>query len=120
MQKTLESLQDFKKFQYQFTNHIRYPRKNRKPVGVPAERMKVYNELVFNGFEDVLAGCFPVLKKILKIRKWTRLVRDFLAGHSCQKPFYRQIPDEFIEYLQNERKSNQEDPPFLLSLAHYE
>ena len=120
MQKTVESLPDFEKFQVQFTKHLRDPQKNPRPVGTPANRMKVYQELVFNGFEEVLSGCFPILKKILKKRKWNQLVRDFMIEHSCQKPFYRQIPDEFVEYLQNERKPNSEDLPFLTSLAHYE
>jgi uncharacterized protein len=120
MEKISELPQTFKQFQHQFTQHLRHPEKNPRPLKTPSKRMKVYNELVFNGFEDVLSGCFPVLKKILKTKKWEKLIRDFIVEHSCQTPFYRQIPDEFMEYLQKERKENRTDPPCLVSLAHYE
>ncbi len=120
MQKNLDLLPTFKKFQVQFTKHLRHPKKNPRPENTNAKRMNVYTDLVFTGFEDVLSGCFPVLKKVLKRKKWEKLVRDFMVEHSCQTPFYRQIPDEFIEYLQQEREEKKEDPPFLISLAHYE
>jgi uncharacterized protein len=110
----------FQKFQLQFTGHIRNPKKNPRPSGVPARRMAVYNELLFNNIEDVLSGCFPVLKQILGKRKWKILVRGFFAEHSCRRPFFRQVPDEFLDYLEKERKPHKEDPPFLKDLAHYE
>lgn len=43
----------------------------------------------------------------------------FFTEHSCTRPFYRQVPEEFVEYLANERK-NSKDPKFLPYLAHYE
>ena len=82
--------------------------------------MKVYNELLYNNLEGFLLACFPVLRKVLGKRKWTLLVRDFFTVHRCQTPFFRQIPDEFIDYLKNERGDRAEDPGFLQDLAHYE
>jgi hypothetical protein len=110
----------FQEFQFEFTRHIRDPKANPRPDGVPARRMKVYNELLFNNLEGFLLACFPVLRQILGKRKWTALVRDFFAEHRCHTPFFRQIPDEFIQYLQAERGEQESDPPFLRELAHYE
>lgn len=108
-----------KKFQKDFTQHIRNPVLNAKPENVPARRMNVYNELLFNTIEDVLAGCFPICKEVLGKRKWKNLVRDFFTQHVCVRPFYRQVPEEFVEYLSEERKKSS-DPKFLPYLAHYE
>jgi hypothetical protein len=110
----------FQNFQHQFTAHIRNPQKKPRPPGVPARRMKVYNELLFNNIEGSLLGCFPVLRLVLGKQKWKKLVRDFFAEHKFKTPFYRQIPDEFVAYLQNERGKRSEDPPYLKYLAHYE
>lgn len=110
----------FQQYQRAFASHIRNPRQNMRPQGVPARRMKVYNELVYNNLESFLLACFPVLRKVLGKRDWSRLVRDFFSVHRCHTPFFRQIPDEFIQYLKNERGEQPEDPAFLVDLAHYE
>lgn len=110
----------FQAFQFEFARHIRDPKANPRPTGVPARRMKVYNELLFNNLESFLLACFPVLRQILGKRRWAGLVRDFFATHRCRTPYFRQIPDEFIQYLQTERGGHDTDPAFLLELAHYE
>lgn len=110
----------FQDFQFEFTRHIRDPKANPRPAGVPARRMKIYKELLFNNLEGFLLACFPVLRQTLGKRKWTALARAFFAEHRCHTPFFRQIPDEFIQYLQTERDARESDPPFLLELAHYE
>jgi Uncharacterized protein conserved in bacteria len=35
-------------------------------------------------------------------------------------PYFRQIPDEFLQFLQDEWQPSPDYPPFLLALAHYE
>ena len=82
--------------------------------------MKIYNELLYNNLEGFLLACFPVLRRVLGKRKWSRLVRDFFSAHRCHTPLFRQIPDEFVHYLQNERGERADDPAFLQDLAHYE
>lgn len=107
-----------KKFQGQFSQHIRHPQRFRKPSQVPQERMKVYSILIFNSIEDVLAGCFPQCKEVLGKTKWLKLVRDFFSTHSCQRPFYRQVPEEFVDYLSV--KGGKNFPSYLPHLAHFE
>jgi len=110
----------FQQYQFAFAGHIRNPRLNKRPKGVDARRMKVYNELVYNNLEGFLLACFPVLRKVLGKRNWRKLVRDFFSEHRCATPFFRQIPEEFVQYLKNERGESAEDPAFMQDLAHYE
>lgn len=113
-------LPEFQRYQAAFTAHIRDPRAHPRPAGVDARRMKVYNELLFNNVEGFLLACFPVLRKVVGARKWTRLVRAFFATHRSRTPYFRQIPDEFIQYLQSEWDASEDYPPYAQALAHYE
>lgn len=106
----------FQQYQLQFTGHIRNPSANPRPSKVRANRMQVYTEIVFNNLESSVAACFPVSKKTLGMRTWKKLVRHFFAQHQCHSPLFRQIPEEFLHFLQ----TVQDLPPYLTSLAHYE
>ncbi len=110
----------FQRQQLAFTAHIRDPETAPRPRDIPAERMAVYTELFFNGIEDQLSTCFPVLREITPDDHWQALVRDFFARHRCRSPLFTEIGLEFLEYLQQEREPQPGDWPFLLELAHYE
>ena len=110
----------FQTYQLEFARHIRDPKANARPTGVAARRMKIYNELLYNNLEGFLLACFPVLRSILSDRKWAKLVREFFAEHRCHTPFFRQIPDEFVHYVQSERGMRAGDPAYLSELVHYE
>jgi hypothetical protein len=114
------ALPEFQRYQLAFTAHLRDPQVNPRPPGVAARRMKVYNQLLFNNIEGFLLACFPVLRRVLGTRKWAKLVRAFFSTHRSRTPYFRQIPDEFIQFLQNEWTPPEGYPPFLLALAHYE
>lgn len=113
-------LPEFQRFQYAFTAHIRDPKAQPRPAGVEARRMKIYTELLYNNLEGFLLACFPVLRQVLGVRKWSALVRDFFRTHRSHAPYFRQIPDEFVQFLQNEWTPPAGYPPFILALAHYE
>lgn len=110
----------FQAYQHAFTAHIRDPKNARRPQGASARRMNVYAELLYNNIESFLLACFPVLRKVLGKRKWNRLVRDFFALHRSHTPYFRQIPDEFLQFLQNEWQPRESYPGYLIELAHYE
>src|SRR5512139_489605 len=93
-------MNSFQQYQVQFTNHIRAPKAAARPAGVPARRMKAYAEIVFNNMEQTLSACFPVARKVLGVRRWTRMVRAFLAQHRCATPWFCQIPEEFLRWLE--------------------
>lgn len=106
-------------YQRRFIAHLRNPDAEAPPQGIPAARIGVYVELLRNKIEDSLLACFPVLHARLGEDRWQRLAGEFIARHRCVSPFYRQIPDEFVAYLQDERMEAG-DPPFWAELAHYE
>jgi len=114
------SLPEFQRFQDAFALHVRDPHSNPCPAGVEADRMGIYTGMVYNNIESFLLPCFPILREVLGAQQWTRLVRSFLATHGSLSPFLRQIPDEFIQFLQAERTVAETYSPFLLELAHYE
>jgi uncharacterized protein len=110
---------DFKAKQHEFTQYIRDPATNPAPADVQPERMAMYRELIFNNIESFLTGNFPVIRKILDDEQWLELAQDFFLKHACKTPYFSEIAEEFLDYLENER-SNPDDLPFLLELAHYE
>jgi hypothetical protein len=114
------ALPEFQRYQLAFTAHIRDPKANPRPAGVDARRMKIYNELLYTNVERFLLGCFPVLRQVLGTRKWAQLARAFFSMHRSHTPYFRQIPDEFVQFLQNEWTPPDGYPPCLLALAHYE
>jgi hypothetical protein len=110
----------FERYQRAFTAHIRDPRGARRPAGAEARRMNIYNELLFNNVEGFLLSCFPVARRALGKRAWTRLARAFFARHRCHSPYFRQIPEEFLTWLQAEDEVRAATPDWLVELLHYE
>ena len=110
---------DFKAKQLEFAAYIRDPEKNPPPADVLPQRMAMYRELFFNNIDSFLSANFPVLRTILTDRQWFELGQDFFAKHVSLSPHFSEIPEEFLDYLQNERDSSN-DFPFMLELAHYE
>ena len=114
------ALADFKKHQYEFTAHLRDPTKNPLPEGIEDRRMGIYHDLLYNNIEGFLASGFPVIRKIYSNENWHNMVRDFFSQHKSHSPYFLEISQEFIDYLENERTPHKEDPAGLIELAHYE
>ena len=102
--------------------HIRDPDRVAPPEGVEARRLKIYRELFFNKVDSLLAGNFPVLRRIHGDDGWRALVRAFYRDHDCHTPLFTELAREFLRYL-DERAAGEaghDDPPWLRELAHYE
>ena len=112
--------QAFKDKQYAFAAHIRDPENVAAPEGIESRRMEIYRNLFFNNLYNLLGTFFPVLREIHSDDQWRRFVRGFMQNHQAQTPYFLQLPEEFLGYLQNELESSGDDYPFLLELAHYE
>ena len=110
----------FKKHQYEFTAHIRNPDENEIPEGIEDRRMGIYRELLYNNVEGFIASGFPILRDIYDDDNWHKMIRDFFANHQSQSPYFLEISQEFIDYLQNERQTQPGDPAGIIELAHYE
>lgn len=107
------------------TDYIRDPDRAMAPTGIEERRLKVYRELFFNNVEGVLAGNFPVIKRILTAApdpgRWSTLVRDFYREHPSRTPLFTELAREFLRYLEARAAgASRDDPPWLPELAHYE
>jgi len=111
---------NFRDFQTTFAARIRDPRGQPRPQGVPARRMRVYEELLFSNLEGYLLACFPVTVKLLGVRSWRRTVRRFFAEHRCRSPLFRDIPGEFLHWMEPEAATLFPDRPWLYEFMHYE
>jgi len=110
----------FQQTQYAFTAHLRDPENNPAPEGIEDRRLGIYRDLVYNNVEGFISGGFPIIRSIYNDEDWHKMVHDFFAHHQCHTPYFLEISQEFLAYLQDERKPQAEDPAGLLELAHYE
>lgn len=115
-----KQLPDFQQLQYQFAAHIRNPERNAKPSEIEDRRMAIYRDLFFNNVKGFLEGVFPVYRKISSDDYWLKLARDFFDHHHCHTPYFLEIGQEFLEFVNNEREPCEEDPAFMRELLHYE
>jgi hypothetical protein len=109
----------FQSFQQDMARHLRDPRHTMRPAGVPARRMAVYNEMLFNNVCGFIDTCMPLSRKLLGDTAWRRLCRTFYRDWPLHTPWFREIPREFVRYLQ-EGCLEQPLPRWLHDLAHYE
>lgn len=110
---------DFIHVQNQFAAHLRNPNES-PPEGIEDRRLQIYRDLIYKNVEGFISGAFPVLRSLYADEHWHAMVRDFLVSYRCQTPYFLEISQEFLHYLNEKRAANEGDPPFLLELAHYE
>jgi hypothetical protein len=110
----------FQDFQNAFAARVRDPRAHPRPAGVPARRMRVYEELLYNNIESFVAACFPITKRCLGMRAWTRTVKAFFATSQLHSPLFRDIPEAFLEWVRDEAPERFPGKPWLAEFMHYE
>lgn len=115
-------MSSFEQVQYELAQHLRRPD---EPLpesleSIEPRRLKIYADLIFNNIEGFLSGGFPVLRQLYNDADWQALVRDFIVKHECHSPYFLEISEEFLKYLENDRVMLPSDPEFMLELAHYE
>ena len=95
--------------------YVRDPLRAAPPAGIEERRLKIYRELFFNNVEGLLAGNFPVVRRLYGER-WVPLVRAFYRDHGSRTPLFTEIAREFLRYLEDGPARE----PWLCELAHYE
>ncbi|HNP63062.1 MAG TPA: putative DNA-binding domain-containing protein [Woeseiaceae bacterium] len=110
----------FQDKQYAFAAHIRDPDHTVAPDGIEDRRMAIYRELFFNNLSNLLSAFFPVLRKLLTDAEWRHTIREFMKIHRAKTPYFLQLPEEFLGFLQNEYRGLDKAYPFATELAHYE
>ena len=113
-------LPDFIQHQHAFANHIKDPENKPRPEDVDDRHMAVYRDLFFKNVMSFLDGTFPVLAEIIGAHRWQQIGRDFFARHHNVSPYFLEISQEFLSYLENEFQPLDSDPVYIYELAHYE
>ncbi len=90
----------FKETQEAFTRYVRDPEANPPPPGSKPERMAWYANLFFNNIDGTLANAFPALRASLDDDGWQALTRPFFRDHPAHSPILRDLPGEFLAFLQ--------------------
>lgn len=111
---------NFRDKQLAFAAHIRDPQNVPAPEGIEDRRMAIYRDLFFNNLKSLLSNMFPVLKKLHSPEDWSGMIRQFMVVHRAKTPYFLQLPQEFLAFLEDEYAMTDADFPFLLELAHYE
>jgi hypothetical protein len=86
-------------------------------LNLPENRLKIYQNLVFNNIEDTCSKAFPISKKILK-DKWDDLIEEFIKSWKFETPYLWETPKDFINFL--EKKGFFKENLFLKDLMMYE
>jgi hypothetical protein len=102
------------------SGHIRNPGHAAAPNGIEERRLRIYRELFFNNVEGVLAGNFPVIRRIFGDENWIALARAFYREHPSHTPLFTELAREFLRYLDTRAERGEDDPTWLRELAHYE
>jgi hypothetical protein len=108
-----------REFQLALGKYLRDPAHEPSPPNLPPRRLRAYEELLFNNLSGFVDSCFPVCKRLTDDRVWKELCRSFLREWRSKSPYFHEIPQEFLNFLEN---SNWPEslPPWFSELASYE
>ncbi len=112
------NLRKFKQDQQGFSDHIRSAEQSEAISGIEDRRLNIYRELFFNNVEGFVSSTFPVLHELFNDEQWDQLVRDFFVTHKCETPYFLEISEEFLQYLEHSKLDFL--PAFSYQLAHWE
>lgn len=110
----------FDQIQLAFARHLRNPAVEPAPADLEDRRVEIYRELLFNNLQGLLAGNFPVIRRLLDGPEWPRLVRSFYVEHGAHTPLFHELGSEFVRFLGEHPEHWQAQRPFLHELAHWE
>ena len=122
MKTQADALLAYQQEQRQLAGHLRNPCSIALPTqlsGEKSQRVTLYQQLIFNNIEALLAGVFPRLKTLM-MAQWPTLIADFIAQHRAQTPYFLEVSQELLFFLQDTSLPVYQQWPFIYELAHYE
>lgn len=81
--------------------------------------MAVYKRLFYDNIESFCARTFKTFRAIANDEYWHTLIRSFIKSHRCSTPYFREIPNEFLQFLVD-RGEPDEHYPFMIELCHFD
>lgn len=106
--------------QQQFTRYLRDPEGHDAPSDIETRRMIIYRDLFFNNIENFISSAFPVFRSLFCEEEWLALVRNFFSVHKAKTPYFLEISEEFLSYLNASESGIHQRFPFAKELCHYE
>ncbi|HEY6530271.1 MAG TPA: putative DNA-binding domain-containing protein [Cellvibrionaceae bacterium] len=102
-----------------FLAYVRNPDRS-LPEGANERAMGIYADLVYRNIAGFIHQFFPVCTQVCEPQNWEALIRDFIAHHRCQTPYFLAIAEEFLQFLFTKPTSLAALPDYITELAHYE
>lgn len=109
----------FQTMQQQFCDWIRDPNLELSQA-LPAERMHIYRDLLFNNVCSFIDLVYPVARAMLPELKWQQLLSEFFQKAESHSPLYNDISLEFREYLTDQQHPILQEYPWLAELLQFE
>ena len=99
--------------------------------GVTEESAQVYRDLVRNGIEDTLRRAYPIAHAYLhriestainasSLSLWNTLVDRFIAEGNLQTPELWRMPENFLEFIIDQKSAETYNLPYLEDLLEFE
>ncbi|NVJ50812.1 MAG: putative DNA-binding domain-containing protein [Gammaproteobacteria bacterium] len=110
----------FQQAQIEFARYLRDPDRVQAPAGIEQRRLDVYRELIFNNIKGFIESGFPVLNTIVDETEWHELIYQFVRDHRAKSPYFAEVAQEFLLFLESTDLSLKSRYPFIVELAHYE
>lgn len=110
---------ELRHFQLSLGKYLRSPETETLPFGIEPRRARIYEELLFNNICGFMNNCFPVAKSLVDDKAWTDLIRAFFTHWRATSPLFKDIPEEFLQFLQQSELLKQR-PLWFFDLMHYE
>lgn len=85
-----------------FYDYVR-GRSDTVPPGYSEAGLRVYRHLVFLGASQMIDAHYPELRSQLGEAPYRTLVEDFVRQSAWTSPYYGDLKDEFIHYLERTR-----------------
>ena len=101
---------------------VKYCRNGKKVsiLGAVPERLPHYRRLVFNVIKDTLETTFPIAFQYIDSKIWDEMVYTFFSIHKCNDPQVWRMPNEFVDFCEEENYSEKFTLPFLNDLLRFE
>ena len=110
---------ELRAFQLSLGKYLRSPSTEALPPGINARGARVYEDLLFNNVSGFINSCFPVARALTTEEMWTTIIRAFFKYWRAKSPYFKDIPEEFLQYLQQSSVLDNL-PSWFFELAHYE
>lgn len=107
-------------FQHKFGEYIR-KQSHDDGDNMPSRVGQLYQRLIYNNISGFISQCFPICQQVMDDDVWQKLLLSFIKHGDMASPYFSEINQQFVDYLQNGDVIDLLGlPAFIAELAHYE